>query len=272
MSQYHVVEPGAFHTEPKMPRFHDVWNPNHKSSMWGGQKQQEKLSTNKIKELKLLGVEWDKDSRTGKPYDVKTPFHTAVGHFEDIRNINRQSGKKKEHPIVWRIQITSEPLGSKFLNKKEKLADNDNTTTEQNPDTDRADKKDSGKVERVPGEDSEPVKAMKKLKEEKEKEIALLAEKEADDKRRKDQDSRVRDAAREAAREQTFLREHRDVLDDAQYRRNRTHEVGHASQQAYKPLQRSRPRGANGPGTTVRTVTYQNPPEVDDFYDAAGDF
>ena len=101
MSQYHVVEPGAFHTEPKMPRFHDVWNPNHEYRMLGGNKQQENLSKTKIQELKFLGVEWDKDPRTGKPYDVSKSFHTAVGHFEDIRNINRQSGKKKQHPIVW---------------------------------------------------------------------------------------------------------------------------------------------------------------------------
>ena len=205
MSQYHVVEPGAFHTELSRPKFEHMWNPNGSRFSFGKNKQQERLSKKKINELKIIGVEWYKDSRTNKPFDVSSPFHTAVGHFIDHRNINNQKGKKVSHPIVWRIQITSEPLGSKFLNKKEKLADNDNTTTEQNPDTDRADKKDSGKVARVPGEDSESVKAMKKMKEEKEKDIALLAEKEADDKRRKDQDSR---AAREAAREETFFRDH----------------------------------------------------------------
>ena len=131
MSQYHVVEPGAFHTELSRPKFEHMWNPNHQSGMWGGQKQQEKLSTNKIKELKLLGVEWDKDSRTGKPFDVRTPFHTAVGHFTDLRNINNQNGKKVSHPIVWRIQITSEPLNSKYLNRLEKLEGKEDTTTEQ---------------------------------------------------------------------------------------------------------------------------------------------
>ena len=247
MSQYHVVEPGAFHTEPNMPRFHDVWNSNHQSRMWGGQKQKEKLGINKITQLGLLGVEWDKDSITGKLYDVKTPFHTAVGHFEDIRTIHRQSGKKKNHPIVWRIQITSEPHDSKYLKRLEKLADKDTTTTEQIPETDGADKKEGRQVQGEPRQETESVKAMK------EKQKELLAEKE---------ESRVREAAREA-----LLREHQALLDDAQNARHRGYGVGYDSRSFQVPNtpQQRRQRGANGPGTTVRTVTYENNPEPDRY-------
>ena len=260
MSQYHVVEPGAFHTEPKMPQLKKIWNKNNQSGMWGGQKQQEKLSMNKITQLGLLGVEWDKDSRTGKPYDVSSPFHTAVGHFEDIRNINRQSGKKKQHPIVWRIQITSEPHDTKYLKGLAKLEGKEDTTTEQIPDTDSVDKKESGKVEIVSGKDSEKLKATKEAGREESEGVIAMRE-------------IAREATREATREEAIRQEHRNVQEHHIFNPYTRPEFTAIRDRRAHPapgrLPPSRPRNTPGRTVTEKTVTYENPePDryaVDDY-------
>ena len=144
---------------------------------------------------------------------------------------------------MWRIQITSEPHDSKYLKRLEKQEGKEDTTTEQIPETSGG-KKESGKVEIVPGKDSEKLKATKEAGREESEGVNAMKE--------------VLREARES-REEAIRQEHRNVQEHHKFANN---------PYAY-PAPRKPAPGKPREKVTKTTVTYENPePDryaVDDY-------
>ena len=138
----------------------------------------------------------------------------------------------------------------------EKLEGKEDTTTEQIPETDSVGKKESGKLEKVHADDSEKLKAKKEAAREGSEGVKAMKE-----------------ATREATREDAIRQDRENGI----FQREPYGHPGFTTVQVPNPRAHAAPkRAAPGkPGTKViteKTVTYENPQEAGDFYDAAGDF
>ena len=128
-----------------------------------------------------------------------------------------------------------------------KLEGKEDTTTEQIPDTDSVGKKESGKVEIVPGKDSEKLKATKEAGREDSEGVKAMKE--------------VLREARES-REEAIRQEHRNVEEHHRFTNYPYNYPARRDTRAPVRPAPGKPRGK----VTENTVTFENPQEADDDY------